>query len=298
MNRIPIESRFLFHVHPLAATGYFVALMALLLMFNHVGIVGTAFGGLILLDGWYLGFKQVGWQLKYSGWLFITIVIFNVLLNQSGGPYLWQVKLLGVTWKLSMPALLYGSVMGLMLVAMLLAFALFNAILTANKLLAVLSPLSPRLALLVVLSMNLVGTLKQTFRQLALFQKTRNIDPASGSVKHRLKVGMRFMNILLEKALAAGMERARSMDARGFGATKRSQYRAFRWQIADSWFLGSSAILFFCLVGLRVGSYGWTGSALTFNGSISLMDSWILGLVGLFLGLPLIFEGVAALWTN
>ncbi|MCT3398747.1 energy-coupling factor transporter transmembrane component T [Lentilactobacillus hilgardii] len=298
MSRISIQKRFFFHIHPLAATGYFAGMITLLLLFNHVSIVLTAFLLIIFLNWFYLGIRKVERQLKFNCLMFLTIVVFNLFLNQGAGPYLWQTSILGLSFKLSYPALLYGSVMGLMLVEMLMAFALFNSILTTNKLLAVFSPVSPRLALLVVLSINLVNTFNLQFKRLVLYQKTRNVDPFNGSIRKRLSVGMHFLGILLEGALVSGMERARSMDARGFGATKRSHYRIFKWQFSDSFFMTSSLIIFLALIGFKVGSFGWTNSALKFNGSFSVADGWILCLLGLFLLIPVISEKVADLWTN
>jgi energy-coupling factor transport system permease protein len=88
------------------------------------------------------------------------------------------------------------------------------------------------------------------------------------------------------------------MDARGFGATKRSHYRIFKWQFSDSLFMTGSLIVFLVLIGFKAGSFGWTNSALKFNGSFSVADGWILCLLGLFLLIPIISEKVADLWTN
>lgn len=298
MSREPIEKRFFFHIHPLAATVYFAELISLLLFFNHLSIVATSFLLITFLNWDYLGGQRVWQQLKIDFWVFLVIVAFNVLLNQSGRPYIWQITFFNVSFKLSLPALLYGSVMGLMLVEMLMMFALLNAILTTNKLLAVFSPVSPRFALLVVLSVNLVGTFTRQFKQLVMYQKTRNVALKVGSPKQRVETGMHFLNLLLETSLAAGMEKAQSMDARGFGATKRSHYQAFRWQTGDSGFMAVTSLVFLGLLGLRIASFGWTTSALDFNWTFPITDGWISGLFAGFLLMPIIFERATDLWIN
>ncbi|PAK68751.1 ABC transporter, partial [Staphylococcus haemolyticus] len=111
----------------------------------------------------YLGSTAVWRQFKMSLFLFITIVLFNCLLNQRFGPILWQFSVAGATFKLTAPALLYGAVMGLMLVQMLMAFGLLNVILPPNKLVYVFSSVTPRIGLLVVISANLVKAFVRNF---------------------------------------------------------------------------------------------------------------------------------------
>lgn len=298
MNKFPIRMTFFYQLHPAAAAVYFLEVIIALLLFNHVAVAVAGLVGLTMTSLTYLGRSTVWRQFKMNFILFLTIVLFNCLLNQHFGPTLWQLPIGSLTFKLTLPALGYGIVMGLMLVDMLMTFGLLNVILPANKLVYVFSPVAPKLGLLVVISANLVKVFVRNFRQLSMLQKTRNIDLAAGSVPVRVKNGGRLLQILLEDSLASGMETARLMDARGFGAVKRTHYHTYRWQGTDWLFLILTGFTFAGVVVARANRIGWSGSVTQFTTIWQGSDFLGVGLFSLILVLPLIAEGVYRLWTN
>ncbi|GAD16194.1 energy-coupling factor transporter transmembrane component T [Lentilactobacillus otakiensis] len=298
MNKFPIRMTFFYQLHPAAAAVYFLEVIIALLLFNHVAVAIAGLVGLTMTSLMYLGKSTVWRQFKMNLILFITIVLFNCLLNQRFGPILWQLPLGSLTFKLTLPALTYGIVMGLMLVEMLMIFNLLNAILPANKLVYVFSPVAPKLGLLVVISTNLVKAFVRNFHQLSMLQKTRNVDLAVGSVSVRVKNGGRLLQILLEDSLASGMETARLMDARGFGAAKRTHYHTYRWQGTDWLYLLWAGAIFTGIVAARVNQIGWSGSVRQFTAFWQGGDILVVGLLSLLLILPLLAEGVYRLCTN
>jgi energy-coupling factor transport system permease protein len=298
MDKLPIRMTFFYQAHPVVAAIYFLEVIIALLLFNHPAVAIFGFVGLTITSILYLGSTAVWRQFKMSLFLFITIVLFNCLLNQRFGPILWQFSVVGATFKLTAPALLYGAVMGLMLVQMLMAFGLLNVILPPNKLVYVFSSVTPRIGLLVVISANLVKAFVRNFRQLSMLQKTRNVDLTKGSLLGRIKSGGHLLQILLEDSLASGMETARLMDARGFGAAKRTHYHTYRWHPTDWAFLCSATVLFSVIVIARLNQIGWSGSVAQYTNF--WMNGDILG-VALLMGmliLPMIAEGVYHLCTN
>lgn len=298
MNKLPIRMTFFYRVHPAVAAIYFLEVVVALLLFNHPLIAVFGFAGLTVTSLLYLGGSAVWRQLKMSLFLFLTIVLFNCLLNQRFGPILWRLTIGSLTFKLTAPALLYGAVMGLMLVQMLMAFGLLNVILPPNKLVYVFSAATPKLGLLVVISANLVKSFIRNFHQLSMLQKTRNIDLAKGSFVVRIKNAGHLLQILLEDSLASGMETARLMDARGFGAGKRSHYRTYRWHMTDWIFLGLSILIFLGIVAARVNHVGWSNSVAQFSSFWLAGDTLGVGLLIGLLVFPMIAEGVYHLWTN
>lgn len=298
MNKLPIRMSFFYRVHPAAAAIYFLEVIIALLLFNHPSVAVFGFVGLTVTSLLYLGRLAVWRQLKMSLFLFVTIVLFNCLLNQRFGPILWRFTIGSLTFKLTAPALLYGAVMGLMLVEMLMAFGLLNVILPPNKLVYVFSAVTPKIGLLVVISANLVKSFVRNFHKLSMLQRTRNVDLTSGSLVLRVKNGGRLLQILLEDSLASGMETARLMDARGFGAGKRSHYHTYHWHLTDWIFLGVSVLIFLGIIAARINQMGWSNSVAQFS------TFWLTGdtvgvalLVGILI-FPMVAEGVYRLWTN
>lgn len=298
MHKLPIRMTFFYQLHPVVSVVYFFEAIVGLLLFNHLAVALTGFVGLLLVCIFYKGVAVVFRQFKWYLSLLLMIAFFNVLLNQRFGPVLYQVSLANFTFKLTVPALIYGIVMGLMLVEMLMVFGVLNAILPAPKLVAVFSPITPKFGLLVVISLNLVKTFIQTLGNLSMLQQTRNINVSAGGFMRRIKSGGRLLRILLEDSLASGMETARLMDARGFGVEKRTHYAAYHWHTGDWAFLAASVVSFAGMATSRLQSAGWSGSVRQFTQGFMGQDFYALASLGLVLLLPLLAEGVYRAWTN
>ncbi|AFR99476.1 energy-coupling factor transporter transmembrane component T [Lentilactobacillus buchneri] len=298
MNKLPTRMTFFYQLHPVVSAVYFFEAILSLLLFNHLATALTGYVGLLLVGIFYTGQSAVWRQFKWNLSLLLMIVFFNVLLNQRFGPVLYQFSVGDVSFKLTLPALLYGVVMGLMLVEMLMAFAVLNVILPAPKLVYVLSPVTPKLGLLVVISMNLVKTFSHTLASLAMLQQTRNVQANAGGLLSRIRNAGRLLRILLEDALASGMETARLMDARGFGVGKRTHYWAYHWKASDWAFLSASILIFVWAVVSRIQSAGWSTSVGEFTRGWMSQDLVALSGLGGLLLLPLAAEGVYRAWTN
>lgn len=282
------ELTFFSRLHPLVAAIYFVELFTLLLIFNHLVLTLALFVGLCGLCGWYFDRQKVWRTLKGVGSLMAMIWLFNVILNQTGRP-LWVGHLGSFTVRITQTAVLYGVTMALSLGGMILAFVLFNGVITTPKLSYLLFPVVPRLAMLLTISLRMVNLFTQKFRRLVMLQKTRGIVVSEGAWRGRLQKTGQLLRILLIDSVSAAMETAVLMEARGFGAKKRSHYQTFRWQAMDAVFGVVSLLVFAIIVGLRLHGWGWTGDITQF-GVLGSGDWWA-GLIMIgFINLPLMGE--------
>ncbi len=283
------ELTFFSRVHPLVAAGYFVELFTLLLIFNHLLLTLALFAGLSGLCSWYFNRQKVLSTLKGVGSLMVLIWLFNVVLNQTGAHALWVGHLGSLTFRVTQTAVLYGLTMALSLGGMILAFVLFNGVITTPKLSYLLFPVVPRLAMLLTISLRMVNLFTQKFRRLVMLQKTRGVVVSEGSWRLRLQKTGRLLRILLIDSVSSAMETAVLMEARGFGSKKRSHYQTYRWQAMDGAFGLVSLVMFGLVIGLRTFGWGWTGDITQFtliNGS----DGWLAVSVILFTSLPLMGE--------
>ena len=291
------STTFFSQVHPLVSILYFVGLFTLLLTFNHLLLIGTLFVSVFLLSGWYFSFHRLLTFLKGIVTLMIVIVLFNLILNQNGRGLLWQWSLGVVNLRITRTGFLYGCTMALSLGAMIVAFVLFNGIVTTPKLSYLLFPVVPRLAMLLTISLRLVSLFIQKFRRLAMFQKTRGIILSEGNWRQRIRKTGRLLRILFIDSVSSAMETAVLMEARGFGARKRSHYQSYAWQRADIIFSGGLISLFAVILMCRWQGWGWTGDVYQFT-AIAHTDWWlVLPLLG-FVNLPLLGEGMYRLWEN
>lgn len=291
------ELSFFNQLHPLTAACYFIELFTLLLLFNHILLTATMFIGILTVCSWYFEPRKIRQMVVGSGTLMLMIMVFNLLLNQTGRHVLWTWQIGPVQFRLTETAIIYGCSMALSLGAMILTFVLFNGIITIPKLSYLLFPVVPRLAMLLTISLRLVELFIQKMGRLARFQKNRNVVLTEGNFHQRLQKMGQLLRIVLIDAVSGAMETAVLMEARGFGAKRRSQYQRFQFQMMDGAFLLGSTALFAVLIGRRLEHWGWATNVMTLQWQ--LPHDWLLaGLLIVFMALPIIGEGGYRVWTN
>lgn len=210
--------------------------------------------GLALISGALYLFVRSGWKgLRGALWMFAVPFIgllINPLFNHNGATVLFVMNDNPVTKE----AALFGLSSGIMIAAVLLWFTTFTAIMTSDKLLYVFGSVSPKLALI----------LSMTLRYIPLFKKqitkTNNAQKAMGLYKEdnaidKVKGGMRIFSVMVTWALENGVITADSMTARGYGTGKRSRFAIFKWTKQDTALLAvSAALCIFTLTAMIKGS--------------------------------------------
>lgn len=291
------ELSFISQLHPLTVMGYFIELFTLLLLFNHLILVIGILISLIGVCSCYFDSQKVR-RLLVSSLSFMGIIFaFNLVLNQTGRRLIWQWHFMNWEFNLTESGVIYGLTMALSLGAMIIAFVWFNGVMTIPKISYILFPVVPRLAMLLTISLRLVDLFVQKMERLVMLQKNRNIIISEGSFRQRLKSTGQLLRIVLIDGVSDSMGTAVLMEARGFGVRKRSQYQRFCFQIADGIFLGVATGLFGLLLLARLQGWGWTSDVVMVQWQ-HVHDWSLVGLLIIFIGLPLIGEGGYRLWAN
>lgn len=179
---------------------------------------------------------------SYKGaWMLLLPIIgliANPLFSHNGASILFFLNNNPVT----LESALFGLSSGAAIAATLFWLASFTKIMTSDKLLYIFGSISPKLALI----------LSMTLRYIPLFQKqiekTNNAQKAMGLYKDdtaidKIKGGIRVVSVMVTWALENGVITADSMTARGYGVGKRSRFAIFSWRKADYLLLGISLIL-------------------------------------------------------
>jgi len=276
---------------------YFVALFTLLLLFNHFILVVGLFIAIVGACCYYFDTPKIRRLVIGSLTFMGMIILFNILLNQTGSLILWQWKIGIIHFRLTETAIIYGLTMAFSLGSMIIAFVLFNSVITIPKLSYLLFPVVPRLAMLLTISLRLVELFIQKMMRLVMFQKNRNILVTEGSFGQRLRKMGTLLRIILVGAVSSAMETAVLMEARGFGAKRRSQYQRFHFQLIDGLFLGASVALFMVILGLRLHGWGWTTDVTQVRWQ--LKHDWLVAaLLISYIALPILGEEGYRLWQN
>lgn len=170
--------------------------------------------------------------------LFVVTPLFNLLFSHSGSTVLLVVN----DNPLTLESLLYGVNMAVMLLAVLLWMRSFSAIMTTDRMMYLFGGISPKLALLLSMTLRFIplfgrqaGRINAAQKAMGMYKEDNIVDSAKG--------GARVFSILTTWALENGIITADSMRARGYGTGRRTAYTLYRFRGADGLLLGLSLAL-------------------------------------------------------
>lgn len=237
--------------NPIAAAVYFLAVTGIAMFCMDPVILALSLAGALVTFALLCG--QGGRAHWYTLGLFLVMALINPLVSHNGVTVLFVMNHNPVT----LEALLYGVAASAMVVAVLYWFRCFSSIMTSDKLLYIFGGLSPRLTLILSMTLRYVPLfgqqakkVKQAQTALGLYKEDNLIDSFRG--------GMRVFSVMVTWALENGIITADSMTARGYGLGKRSRFRLFRWRAEDVLLLTGSLLLAgLALMGVHARAFTW-----------------------------------------
>lgn len=174
----------------------------------------------------------------FAAGLFLVLSLINPLLSHNGQTVLFVMNDNPIT----LEALIRGVFSAMMLIAVLYWFRAYTAIMTSDKLLYVFGALSPKLSLILSMSLRMVPLFRQRFRAVENTQKALGIYK-NENIIDTLRGKARVFSILITWGLEDGIVTADSMEARGYGTHRRTHFSLFRWHGSDIAVLVISLIL-------------------------------------------------------
>lgn len=225
------------HFHPWAAATYFAAAAGVAMFSMDPLVLTLSLAGAVLLCCLTGGAGSLRWHLGMLG-LFVVLAAVNPLTHHDGVTVLLVVNDLPIT----LEACLYGAAMATLLVGMVYWCRGFSQVMTSDRLLVLLSGLSPRLSLVVSMALRYVPLFGRQMQKvhkaqlaLGLYREENWLDSC--------RAGLREFSIMTTWALENGVITADSMAARGYGVKRRSHFRKERFQLRDGILLGLSLLL-------------------------------------------------------
>lgn len=168
---------------------------------------------------------------EYSGMalLFVIVMLTNPLFSHNGVTVLFFLNNNPVT----LEAVLYGAHLGAMLLGMLVWFRAFGAMLTEDKLLYMFGGISPRLALLLSMTLRLIPLLKSQAATLRIAQTTLG-GFASDTWTDKCRATLRVYSALITHSLEHAIATGASMKARGYGLKGRRHFSRYTFRVRDA----------------------------------------------------------------
>ena len=244
-------------------------------------------------------FLVLGRRGRRGFWFYLVLPVIlglgNPLFNHNGMTVLLVVNNNPIT----LESMCYGFAMGVMLTSVMLWFRSFSEIMTSDKLLYLFGSVSPKLALILSMTLRYIPLFRSQIRKTQQAQKALGLYKED-SIPDNIRGGIRIFSVMVSWALENGVITADSMTARGYGTKRRSRFAIFRFHRADGVLLALS-LVFTALVllasGLGAMDFAWY--PLIRGSGPSVMRA--LGYVsyGALCALPLILEGKEALrWRS
>ncbi len=218
----------IFHIyHPAVVFGYIMAaLIFSMITLNPVCIVISflvASGYSIYLNGAKTYLKT----LRFVAIMFVIISIMNPLFNHNGVTILFYMFDNPIT----LEACLFGMASGGMLACIFIWFTCYNKLMTNEKFLHLFGKVLPTIALMLSMILRLVPVTRYKIRCIQNASKAMGIK--AETKRKRIAHGVRTSSILLSWTMEDSIETAESMNARGYGAAKRTSFTAFKWTVHD-----------------------------------------------------------------
>lgn len=222
-----MKTAYLDRVHPAVSFGFLLAAIAMSVVITHPVYLGVSILGALLLNISLLGAKALKKCLLFLPFALVVAAI-NPLFNTLGQTLLFSC--FGRPYTLE--ALLYGAVVGGMLLSMLLWFSAYNAVLTDDKFTYLFGTLSPSLSLLLTTVFRMIPNLTRKLHQIMAARKCIGMA-AGGTAKQTLRSGMTAISVLTSWALEGSITTADSMNSRGYGTGKRTSFHRYRFCAGD-----------------------------------------------------------------
>ncbi|PFJ14045.1 ABC transporter permease [Bacillus cereus] len=280
-------------LHPFVNFFYYIGVMILCMMCLHPLFLIGAIILMVIINMTQGNSEKIRKMLSSTIVFFFMVILFNLLLTHRGATTLFW---LGDS-RIKLEACMFGLVMGLLLVAIMFTFASYNDIISSHKFLYLFSRISPKVALLTMITVRFVPLFIRRLKKITLVQKTKGVQLDSGSIVERVKNGMQLLQVLLICSLEDALQTADSMQARGFGVTKRTTYIRYRMERRD-WYTLSYLIILF-ITAIIVSNYGG-GKLIIYPKVESVLfqqyDGMMFVLFTLFVSLPIMMEGREWIW--
>ncbi len=225
-------------INPAAVTAYFLMTAGIAMFSMNPVVLSLSLMGALI---YFFARGSIGSTKShlYSLLLFLLMAVINPLVNHNGATVLFIMNDNPVT----LEALVYGVAASAMIISVLYWFRSFTAIMTSDKLLYIFGRLSPKLALILSMSLRFVPMFGRQIKKTEQTQKAMGLYK-DDNIADTFKGKTNIFSIIITWGLENGIITADSMTARGYGCGRRSGFSVFRWRKGDTLFLVVTALLF------------------------------------------------------
>lgn len=156
----------------------------------------------------------------------LPVLIINPLINSTGATTVFRAGGIPILGSINITAesLVYSLSLSLKLSATVLIFMLMNVLIHPDKLLNLAACIAGKSVLVVTIAARLLPSLKNQLSEIKEIYETRGAVINSGNLMQRVKNWYPFAKIILISSLESSYGMAEAIEARGYGAGKRTVF--------------------------------------------------------------------------
>lgn len=234
MNNGIAFSRF----HPVPLFCYFASLTLFTMFTQSPVLLALSLSGSLCFNLAVNTARQSLRDLRFYLPLFLLVALTNPLFVHNGATPLFFMNDNPVT----LEALLCGVNIAIMITAVMLACKSFGRVMESDKLLALFGKISPRLSVLLSMSLRFIPLMKRKWGEIKDSQTAIGYFKGSGIVDS-LASHARVFSALVSWSLENAVDTGASMSARGYGLSGKKRFSLFRFTRSDGALLISTIAL-------------------------------------------------------
>ena len=237
--------------HPIAMFAYFMSVIFLTMFLQNPIIICLSYFGAVCFCFCLYDYKIMLNSLVSSMLLIALMTLINPLIVHRG-----VTELLFINGKpITLEAILYGLFTTIMLVSVFYWFKAYNKLMTSDKFLYLFSRFTPKIAVMLSMSMGFIPTLKREYSSIKESSMALGIYTGDNFVD-KLKSNFRITSILFTTAIEGSIEKAESMQARGYNIKGRKSFSLYRFKKSDTLLFLTNILLLVMIITLLALDFG------------------------------------------
>lgn len=179
--------------------------------------------------------KVLGMYVKFLLPGLLVVALVNPAFNHYGvTPLLYLQSGNTVT----LEAIVYGIVLGIVFVNSIIWFTCYNAVMTTDKFIYLFGKIVPASSLILAMVFRFIPKFNQHLKVIRNGQKSIGRDVSNGNLWQKLKASFTIFSMMITWSLENAIETADSMKARGYGLKGRTAFSLYRFDRRDGFILG------------------------------------------------------------
>lgn len=210
--------------HPIVNFIYFLLVIGFSMFFMHPICLFIAFFCSFTYSIMLKGKNAVKENLIYMIPMMIVTALVNPLFNHEGVTILTYFS---TGNPLTLESIVYGISAAIMLFSVICYFSCYNQIMTSDKFMYLFGKMIPSMSLVISMTLRFVPNFINQIKNISNAQKCIGKDLKSKNILKKIKHGLNILSIAITWAFENSIETADSMNARGYGVTRRTAFSIY-----------------------------------------------------------------------